>query len=74
MSICYDHRVSFGNDGSLVKTLVFEAEQDHVTSAHERRFYEDMKRSLSAQHQQLLSMTSTAASFPVDRPRPSVIE
>jgi len=39
-------RVSFGSDGSLVKTLVFEVDRQdgHVTSAAEERccFYDEM--------------------------------
>lgn len=61
-------RVSFGSDGSLVKTLIFEAEQDHVTSAQERRFYDQMKYHLSPQHKQRLPLS------PIYRPRPSTDE
>jgi len=69
-------RVSFGSSGSLVKTLVFETEQDHVMSIDERRFYDDMSCSLSPQHKQRISLTSAvSASFPaLSRPRTSIAQ
>ena len=61
------YRVSFGDDAWLVKTLVFEAEQDHETAtaaARERRFYDDDMRAYSSpcprhRHEQLASTDAT---------------
>ena len=70
-------RVSFGDDAWLVKTLVFEAEQDHETAARDRRFYDDDMRAYSSpcprhRHEQLASTDATPRPLPTPLLVPSL--